>query len=30
VSQRFLEALERGARAAGLPEDYVQSLRDAR
>jgi hypothetical protein len=30
VSQRFLEALERGARAAGLPDDYVRSLRDAR
>jgi cation transport regulator ChaC len=26
VSQRFVEALERGARAAGLPEDYVRSL----
>ncbi|HZN91795.1 MAG TPA: gamma-glutamylcyclotransferase [Myxococcales bacterium] len=30
VSQRFLEALERGARASGLPEEYVKSLRDAR
>jgi gamma-glutamylcyclotransferase len=30
VSQRFLEALERGARSAGLPEAYVQSLRDAK
>jgi len=30
VSPRFVEALERGARAAGLPEDYVRSLRDAR
>jgi AIG2-like family len=30
VSQRFLDALERGARAAGLPEAYVTSLRDAR
>jgi cation transport regulator ChaC len=27
ISQRFLEALERGARSAGLPEDYVRQLR---
>ncbi len=27
VSARFLEALERGCRAAGLPEAYVGSLR---
>ena len=26
VSDRFVEALIRGARAAGLPEDYVNSL----
>lgn len=30
VSQRFVEALERGARSAGLPETYVKTLRDAR
>jgi gamma-glutamylcyclotransferase len=27
VSARFVEALERGARAAGLPDAYVKSLR---
>ena len=27
ISDRFLEALERGARAAGLPEAYVAGLR---
>ena len=27
VSLRFVEALERGARSAGLPEGYVASLR---
>jgi hypothetical protein len=27
VSQRFLDALERGARSAGLPEAYVNALR---
>jgi gamma-glutamylcyclotransferase len=27
VSLRFVEALERGARAAGLPEAYLQTLR---
>src|SRR5471030_1897354 len=27
VSMRFVEALERGARAAGLPESYLESLR---
>ena len=27
VSLRFVEALERGARAAGLPESWVQGLR---
>ena len=27
VSERFVEALERGARAAGLPEAWLQSLR---
>ena len=26
VSTRFIEALVRGARSAGLPEDYVRSL----
>ncbi|WP_413294558.1 gamma-glutamylcyclotransferase [Bdellovibrio sp. HCB185ZH] len=26
VSERYLEALVRGARASGLPEDYVASL----
>jgi gamma-glutamylcyclotransferase len=29
VSQRFLEALGRGGRAAGLPETYLASLRSA-
>lgn len=27
ISERFLEALERGARSAGLPEDYVGRIR---
>ncbi len=27
ISERFMEALERGARNAGLPESYVQGLR---
>lgn len=27
ISERFLQALERGARAAGLPEAYVAGLR---
>jgi hypothetical protein len=26
VSTRFIEALVRGARSAGLPEDYVRTL----
>ncbi len=26
ISRRFIEALVRGAKAAGLPEDYVQKL----
>ena len=30
VSPRFVEALVRGARAAGLPEAWIASLRDAR
>jgi hypothetical protein len=27
VSPRFMEALQRGARAAGLPEAYLEELR---
>jgi cation transport regulator ChaC len=27
ISDRFLEALERGAKSAGLPDEYVKSLR---
>jgi gamma-glutamylcyclotransferase len=30
VSDRFIEALVRGAKAAGLPESYVQSLTTVR
>lgn len=28
VSERYLEALTRGARQSGLPESYIESLRD--
>lgn len=28
VSERFVEALERGARSAGLPEEYVARIRE--
>jgi hypothetical protein len=28
ISQHYLEALERGARSAGLPESYIASLAD--
>ncbi|HEY1417313.1 MAG TPA: gamma-glutamylcyclotransferase, partial [Myxococcaceae bacterium] len=30
VSPRFVEALVRGARAAGLPDSWIASLGDAR
>ena len=27
ISQRFIEALVRGAQSAGLPTDYIERLR---